>query len=159
MTTTYEITTRDLDFVCTAVVRGELPATEMSSWLPRVYRTVFEYLQRAGVAPAGPPFARFTFLSDTIAVEAGVPVSIEVTGEGEVEPSALPDGPAAVTTHLGRYEDLTQAYDALLRWLDDRGLEPAGPHWEVYYTDPNAEPDPTRWRTDVVMPYRASGDS
>lgn len=32
----------------------------------------------------------------------------------------------------------------------------AGPHWEVYYTDPNVQPDPTRWRTDVVQPYRTA---
>ena len=36
---------------------------------------------------------------------------------------------------------------------DSRERPTAGPHWEVYYDDPNAEPDPSRWRTDVVVPY------
>jgi hypothetical protein len=56
----------------------------------------------------------------------------------------------------GPYEDVAKAYAACRAWLDDHGLEPAGPHWEVYRTDPSTEPDPARWRTDVVLPFRAA---
>lgn len=154
MTITYEVAARHLDQQFTAVVRGEMPAHEMSIWLPEAYHAVFDYLRRAGITPLGPPFARFTFLGDTVALEAGAPVNAEVPGEGRVQPSALPAGPAAVTTHFGPYEQLDQALGAVTRWLDSRGLEAAGPHWEVYFTDPNAEPDPSRWRTEVVVPYR-----
>jgi effector-binding domain-containing protein len=156
MTITYEITHRMLAQQYTAVVRGEMPPTDMPNWLAQAYHAVDDYLRRAQVRPNGPPFARFTFLGDVVAVEAGFPVPDEIEGAGEVEPSHLPEGHAAATTHLGRYEDLTNAYAAVHRWLDEHGLVPAGPHWEVYYTDPNAEPDPSRWRTDVVVPYRSA---
>jgi effector-binding domain-containing protein len=56
---------------------------------------------------------------------------------------------------MGSYESLDRAYAAVHRWLDDEGYAPAGPHWEVYFTDPAAEADPARWRTDIVVPYRA----
>ena len=154
MTLTYEVRTERLRTQLTAVVRGEIPAGQMSAWLPEAYAAVFDYLSRAGVPPVAPPFARLTFLGDTVAIEAGVPVLAEVAGDGRIEPSSLPEGPAAITTHLGRYEDIEHALDAVTEWLTGRGLQPAGPHWEVYYTDPNAEPDPSRWRTDVVVPYR-----
>ena len=154
MTITYEITDRLLIVQDTAVVRGEMAPEEMPGWLPNAYRTIGEYLRRIQVSPSGPPFARYTFLNDVVAVEAGFPVPCEVSGDGSIDASRLPDGPAAVTTHIGRYEDLTVAFGAVLRWLDDHGLVPAGPHWEVYFTDPNAQPDPSRWRTDVVVPYR-----
>ncbi len=81
----------------------------------------------------------------------------EVCGAGPVEPSRLPGGPTAVTTHIGRYEDLTLAYEAVHRWLGELGWSAIGPHWEVYFTDPNVEPDPSRWRTDVVVPFRTVG--
>lgn len=81
-------------------------------------------------------------------------MSRPIPGDGFVEPSALPSGTAAVTTHLGRYEDLEAAYRAMREWVTSRGYEPAGPLWAVYYTDPSAEPDPGRWRTDVVLPCR-----
>lgn len=153
---TYEITSRILTDRYTAVVRGEMPAEELPGWLAGVYRTVHTYLTRTGVAPTGPPFARFTFLGDVVAAEAGFPVPHEIPGDGLVQPSTLPDGRAAVTTHWGRYEDVDKAYRACLGWLDEHGYRPAGPHWEVYHTDPTAEPDPARWRTDVVVPYRSA---
>lgn len=153
--TTYEITSRHLASQPTAVVRGEMPAAELGEWLADSYRGVQEHLDRIGMHPSGPPFARYTFLGEDVAVEAGFPVASEIAGNGRVEPSALPGGPAAVTTHLGRYEDLEAAYDAVHDWLDTQGCTPAGPHWDVYFTDPNAEPDPAHWRTDVVAPYSA----
>jgi effector-binding domain-containing protein len=155
VTITYEINDRILVDQYTAVVRGEMAVEAMPGWLAEAYRTVYEYLNRIHGSPSGPPFARYTFLDGVVAIEAGFPVPDEVAGEDPVEPSTLPDGHAAVTTHMGRYEDLATAYGAVHRWLDERGLVPAGPHWEVYFTDPNAEPDPSRWRTDVVVPYRA----
>lgn len=156
MTTTYEITTMGLTRQATAVMRAELPPCEMGRWLARCYHTVYEHLHAIGVEPSGPPFARFTFLADVVAIEAGFPVGREIAGDGEVEPSALPAGLAAVTTHLGRYEDLAEAYTAVHEWINAHGYAEVGPHWEVYFSDPTAEPDSNRWRTDVVTPYRAA---
>jgi effector-binding domain-containing protein len=153
-TLTHEITTTVLTDRYTAVVRGEMPIDELPAWLSRVFHTVQDYLVRERLNPTGPPFARFTFLGQVVAIEAGFPVPREVAGDGVVEPSTLPDGPAVVTSHRGRYEDLETAYLACRAWLDHHGYEPAGPHWEVYYTDPRREPDPACWRTDVVVPYR-----
>lgn len=153
----YETTMHELAVQPTAVVRTELPAADLPSWLAAAYHTVLEYLQHRGAHPTGPPFARFASIGDTVAAEAGFPVPEEIDGDGYVVPSTLPGGPAAVTTHLGRYEDLERAYRAVHDWVAATGYEPAGAQWEVYYTDPNAEPNPARWRTDVVVPCRRAG--
>jgi effector-binding domain-containing protein len=154
MTMTYDVTDRLLFDQYTAVVRDEIPRERLPAWLQEAYRDVSDYLRRHGIGFAGPPFARFTFLGDLVAVEAGFPVPGEVPGLGRVQPSRLPGGHTAVTTHFGRYEDLEDAYAAVRRWLVSHGRAPVGAHWEVYYTDPTADPDPTHWRTDVVVPYR-----
>lgn len=156
MTTAYEITTRGLVRQATAVMRAELPPRELGPWLARCFQRVYEHLTAIDTKPTGPPFARFTFLADVVAVEAGFPVGREIAGDGQVEPSALPSGSAAVTTHRGRYEDLEEAYTAIRQWIDAHGFAEIGPHWEVYVSDPAANPDPDRWRTDVVTPYRAA---
>ncbi|MGE5827885.1 MAG: GyrI-like domain-containing protein [Micromonosporaceae bacterium] len=150
---TYQVTSTVLSDCYTAVMRCERPASELPAWLSSVFGRVSDYLAREGVKPAGPPFARFTFLGHLAAAEAGFPVPREIPGDGVVEPSTLPDGPAAVATHYGHYRDVEMAYRACRAWLDDHGYDPAGPHWEVYYTDPGTEPDPARWRTDVVVPF------
>lgn len=156
MVATYDISEVRLTRQPTAVMRGEMPASEVPSWLANCYRTVHDYLRSVGMDPAGPPFARFTFLGEDMVVEAGFPCPREIDGDGGVEPSVLPEGRAAVTSHFGRYEDLEVAYLAMQSWLRARGYSEAGPHWEVYFSDPQVDPDPRHWRTDVVMPYRAA---
>jgi hypothetical protein len=37
------------------------------------------------------------------------------------------------------------AYDAVEAWIIDQGGQPEGPGWEIYYSDPNEEPDPSNW--------------
>lgn len=153
---TYEIETRVLPKQPTAVVEATLSVPEISGWLPGVYQEVAAYLGRAHVPMAGPPFAKYAFHDSLVDVEAGFPVTEPIQGEGRVVPSSLSAGPAAVATHYGPYEQLGLAYDAVEVWLREHGLEPNGPHWEVYYTDPQEQPDPARWRTDVIAPFRVS---
>ena len=151
---TYDVASRDLTEQTTLVVRARVPVEQVSQWLPQVYQEVFGLLARQGAQPVGPPFARYVMHPDAFEVEAGAPVVGPVTPEGRVVPGTLPGGPAAVTTHTGAYEELGGALDALTAWVAEHGAEPAGAHWEVYFSDPQAEPDPSRWRTDVVLPYR-----
>jgi AraC family transcriptional regulator len=138
----------------TAVVRGAMPAADLPGWLPGVYLAVADYLERADVAAAGPPFARLEFRATDVGVEAGFPVSEPITGDGWVRPSTLPAGLAAVANHRGRREAIGSTCAKILGWLDRQGLAADGALWEVYLTDPADEPDPAHWRTRVVVPCR-----
>ena len=55
---------------------------------------------------------------------------------------------------MGAYDSLPQTWSALTAWMSAHGLEPAGAPWEVYVTDPGAEPDTSKWRTDIFFPVR-----
>ena len=138
-----------------AVVRATIPVDDMAGWLADAYREVAGCLGSLRMSPSGPPFGRFAFHDGLADVEAGFPVSAPILDRGRVTSSSLPAGPVAVTTHYGRYEDLAVAHKAVITWLEEHGTEPAGSHWEVYYTDPQSEPDPANWRTDLFVPYRA----
>jgi len=72
-------------------------------------------------------------------------------GHGRAVPIELP---AARSPSPARrpYETLDQTYGALMGWIAEQGRSVAGPMWEVYWSDPGAEPDPTRWRTEVIIP-------
>ena len=153
--TTYEIETRTLDEQDTAVESATLRVDEIAPWLGKAFQETAEYLARKGAGPVGMPFARYHQLrDDRFEVEAGFPASTPVGGEGDVEPSDLPGGPAAVVVYFGPYEGTEPAYEALLTWVSEHGGEPEGDPWEVYFTDPNENPDPATWRTEMVQPYR-----
>jgi effector-binding domain-containing protein len=138
----------------TAVIHAQIPRGALRGWLNDAYPTVLAGLRRLDIEPVGPPFARYTFLGDQVAVEAGYPVAGGFDGDGRVESSRLPAGRAAMTTHIGRYEDLDRTYAYLKRWLCTHGDAPIGTHWEVYHRDAGATCDPATWRTDVVVAYR-----
>jgi effector-binding domain-containing protein len=87
-------------------------------------------------------------------IEAGFPVAGPVSGEGDVVASNLPGGTVAVVTHIGPYDRMIPAYRALQEWITAEGGTSEGPPWEIYYSDPQAQPDPETWRTDIVQPYR-----
>jgi effector-binding domain-containing protein len=74
----------------------------------------------------------------------------------EITTRTLGDQPAAVTTHLGLYEGLEDAYKEVAAWLAEHGYRQTGPHWEVYYTDPQQQRDSSQWRTDLFVPYVAT---
>jgi effector-binding domain-containing protein len=154
MMMTYQIGTKTLTQQLTAVVRAETSRGELPAWMAGTVAAVREYLSRVGGARTGPPFARYAFLGDTVAVEAGFPVDAEIAGDGLVEPSMLPDGPVVTVTHVGDYANLGRAYLAAHAWIRDHGAIPASPHWEIYHTNPAADADVSHWRTELVVPYR-----
>ena len=150
----YEIETRVVAEQPTAIIRGHVSEESIGAWLAGAYAEVFGCLADAGVAPAGPPFVRYTFVPDGFDVEAGVPVGSPVLVVGRVEASSLPAGRVATTLHVGPYQDLAAAHDAVEAWIREHGFEPAGPHWEFYLSEPTVAPEDQR--TEVVEPYRAA---
>jgi effector-binding domain-containing protein len=152
---TYEIHAQTRPAQPTAVARATLSVAEIGPWLGKVYGEIADVLTELGQAMAGPPFARYHPLPDgRHDVEAGFPVTSPIEQVGQVRPSALPGGPVAMTMHVGPYEAMEPAYAALASWIADQGGEPTGDAWEIYLSDPQQQPDPSGWRTEIVQPYR-----
>jgi len=152
---TYEVHSETRPEQAAAVAEVTLPVPDIGPWLATAYGRVFSSMTRQGRAPSGPPFARYHHLEgDRFAVEAGFPADEPVEPDGEVHPSTLPGGQAAITIHVGPYDELEPAYAALASWVSEHGGEPTGAPWEVYFSDPEEQPDPATWRTEVVLPYR-----
>jgi len=79
-------------------------------------------------------------------VAFGVGVTAPFPSIGNVEPTPLPVGEVATTTHWGSYTKLGAAHDAVIEWCRINGRKRAAASWEVYghWTE-----DETRLRTDV----------
>jgi effector-binding domain-containing protein len=138
----------------TASVRHEVPRDGLPEAIGQTFRAVREVLAHQAVEADGAPFARYHSFGDTIDLEAGLMVSGLIVPSGEVKPGELPAGPAAIAIHAGPYETLGATYEAMQRWLDASTYQPNGGPWELYITDPSAEPDPSRWLTEVIFPLR-----
>lgn len=79
-------------------------------------------------------------------VAFGVGVTAPFATVAAVEPTPLPVGEVATTTHWGSYAKLGAAHHAVTEWCRSNGRKQAGASWEVYghWTE-----DESRLRTDV----------
>ncbi len=65
----------------------------------------------------------------------------------------------ARTLHVGPYEALGGAYDAVTDWIRGRGFELAGPMRERYLNGPGDNVTPAEYRTEVEIPVVAAAAS
>ena len=145
---------RELAAQDAAIEHAVTDAAGIGAVVDRAFPALFEALERQGVRPAGVPFIRYLQTGEQLEIELGVPVPRGHRPLEEVEQTSLPAGRAAVLRYVGPYDGLADAYERLLGWVEERGEQPAGPHWEAYVTDPRSEPDPERRVTEIYVPLR-----
>lgn len=80
-------------------------------------------------------------------IDFGVQVVRTFEDEGEVTCTQTPAGEVAMTNHVGSYDKLGAAHDAIHSWRAESGRVFAGWSWEIYgdWTD-----DLTKLETQVV---------
>ncbi len=139
-----------------AVVRGHVDHDGIAAFLGPAFGDVTRVVAEEGLTVTGPPFGRYQATGDGgWDVEAGLPVERAPEPRGTVVPGWLPGGSAATLLHVGPYDGLGAAYDAVAAWLVDAGLVPKGQPWESYLDGPGVE-EP---RTVVHLPCGAASGS
>ena len=147
----YAVELQELAPQPTAVIRFQIPPDQISGKLAEVLPAVYAFLAEHGIEP-GTPFSRYhSFSADEIDMEAGAPVPEPITGSGDIIAGELPGGTVATTWHVGPYDQLAAAHNALSGWFAEQKKTPNGGPWETYVTDPGQEPDPSRWKTQVFQ--------
>ena len=136
-------------------IRSTVAMSEIGQAMGTLFGEVHGYIQQGGGKAAGMPLAIYHSMpGPTVELECAIPVASAMTGAGRVRAGELPAGTAATVTHVGPYDDLSQTWGALTEWMKSQSLEASGAPWEVYVTDPGAEPDQSKWRTDIFFPVR-----
>jgi effector-binding domain-containing protein len=124
--------------------------------LPEVISTSFAAIGKAmgqnGERPAGPPFAAYYNMDmQDLDVELGFPVSRSLPGAGDIQASEIPAGKFAACVHIGPYNEIEPAYQALSTWIEEQGYKTSGVAYEFYLNDP-AEIPPEALQTQIAFP-------
>ena len=148
-----EFTVEQVTEVHTATIRTKAKQEKLQATfavvLPEVVRAV-----AAASAKPGVVFARYHAITPEFDVEAGVVVQEKFQDAGRVKASTLPATEAVVGWHVGPYHELGETFLRMQAWMEEEGYVQSGPHWEEYWTDPGLEPDPSKWRTRIVIPAK-----
>ncbi|TDC46822.1 MerR family transcriptional regulator [Jiangella ureilytica] len=153
----YEITTRDT--APTEVLGTTYPSSVDS--LPQTsavaYHRVYAAIAEAGGRPAGPPRMVYLELADdTWTIEACVPVMGLSQAPDGFSLHQVRGGLAAVTRHVGPYDELGLAYREVEAWIEAQGLTSNGAPYDVYLNDPSEVGDPAKLETEIVWPVTRS---
>ncbi|MFE6508764.1 GyrI-like domain-containing protein [Nocardioides sp. NPDC057767] len=141
----YEITRSDEPGRHLAVTRFTAEAAEIGTSMAAAFGTVFGYLGRHGIEPLGPPMAYYVMGDGTFEVRVGCAVGGPITDAGTLEPFDVPAATTLSTVHVGTYDELPQAYDALRVRASELGLRLDPVHmWEEYLTGPEVPPEEQR---------------
>lgn len=142
--------------VTTAVVRGSLPVSELPGFFDSSFGKLAETVSAQQIGIAGPAFALYHRApTDTADLEVGFAIDRAVRPEGDVGAvvsSALPYGRVVRMVHAGGFDGLPDAWQRLQNWIEEQGLTPTSPVWEVYVTEPHPDMDPRDLRTELNWP-------
>ncbi|HEY3272261.1 MAG TPA: GyrI-like domain-containing protein [Methanocella sp.] len=136
-------------------IRTKTRLQNLPQTIGECFGRVIGYLGQIGEQPASAPYVGYYNMDmNNLDVEIGFPVAKALPGNGEIRASQLPGGKMGTCLYTGPYTEMPVAYEALTKLLGEKGLEPAGIVYEVYYNSP-AEVRPEELQTLILFPLKA----
>ena len=149
---TYQCQLLDRQSQPTLAVRTRSSVQDLPQVLGRAWGAIIQHAGRMGVQPSGPPFVAYHNMEmQDLDLEIGFPFAQKLKGEGELLAGEIPGGKAAGCLHVGPYDQVGAAYEALQKWMEANGYTPSGVVYEFYLKDPHSTP-PAELQTEVVFP-------
>jgi effector-binding domain-containing protein len=102
-------------------------------------KSVYGYLDKEGIKPAGPPLTIYTSTDDTgFQFQAAVPVddTPKTPPKGDLAMGKSPGGKMLKFVHRGSYDAMDTTYEAITNYLDEKNLDAKDLFIEQYITDP-----------------------
>lgn len=133
----------------TLVMSKRMPVriSEIGAAVGASFGEAYAHIAVHEVPEAGPPFIIYHGMphgDDPFDIEICAPISRALDPHEGWRLTELPAGQFATLVHVGPYDTIGLAYDALGRWLDAHGFVMAGPPREVYLSPPDTAPAETR---------------
>ena len=143
----YDVHFERLESIPLAVLRRQARPSEFARVVPECCGLVWNAV-RAQNTKAGRHVA--VYWDESVRLEVGVELEGPFRENGDVVRSATPAGTVAWVTHLGPYQGLGAAHQAVHDWVKAANHRLAGPKWEIYgHWKKEWDADPSQIRTDV----------
>lgn len=142
----YKVDVKEVPEMRVLASRQKAAITEIGSIIEKLWSAVMA----AGLTVEGPVMARY-FDEDFNPEETDYEVCIPVSGPG-TELAVIPRAKVVYTTHVGSFEEVGKAYQALMDECASKGYRIVGPPVEVYLRGPESTRDPGEWLTEIRFP-------
>ena len=110
------------------------------------FKSLNEYLAKQGITPNGPPMTIYTQTDDTgFSFRAAVPIAEapKDAPKGDIAIGQTPSGKALKFVNRGAYDAMDSTYEAIINYLDEKGIEAKDAFIEEYSNKPLKADDDT----------------
>ncbi len=135
-------------------IRTIAPVENLPAFFGEAYGSIMRYLEELGEQPVGMPFAAYYNLDmKALDVEAGFPVARTLPEKEKIRSGKIAAGKFGITLHIGSYDSVGPAYEALTDFVKQKGFEPTGVAYEYYLNDPSEDPS-IKPETEIRFPLK-----
>ncbi len=153
--TTGEISVKDVQSMYAMTFRTKCTMEEIADVMGPAFGEIMQVITTNGGQVAGAPFAIwYEWENEIMEFDNAIPVDKKMKGTDRVLPIKTYQGKTAFVSHMGEYSSTYYSWGALENYIKENGLETNGSPYEVYITDPETEPDPTKWVTELYWPIK-----
>ena len=134
----------------TAALHLTVSRMEMASVMGPGIAEVVAAISAQGIPMTGPWFAHhLSRPTDNFDFEICFPIASPISPAGRVYPSQWPGMKVARALYCGPYDGLPAAWSEFTQWIAAGQHTEASDLWERYLVNPNDNPDPAAWRTEL----------
>ncbi len=128
--------------------------------LGQLYQELMQHVFSNGGRPAGPTLYIChdpEFKEANPDIEAGIPLATSIPAGGRVKVyELLGIDEAASIVYKGPYENISEAYNFIMNWVEENGYRITGPDREYYLTSPYDTQNPAEYVTEIQFPVASA---
>jgi effector-binding domain-containing protein len=145
---------KDMKEKLALMIRKITPIQNMPSVLGECYGEIMQYVKEIGAKEPIESFVIYYNMDmSNLEIDVGFTVSEKLPDKGHIKMSSIRAGKYATTLHEGSYDTLTNTYNELTAFINEKELEVEDWVYEVYLNNPidNPEEQP---RTMIYFPIK-----
>ena len=146
---------KDMSEKLAVMIRKNTSIQDMPSILGACYEEIIQYVNEIGAKEPIESFVIYYNMDmSNLEIDVGFTVSEKLPGRGHIIMSSIPKGKYAIALHEGPYDTLTDTYNELTEFVNEKGYEVDNWVYEVYLNNPMENPDEPP-RTMIYFPLLA----
>lgn len=136
-------------------LREEIELEAVSTKMGEMYSQLINFVDRNDLSMTDMPYSIYHKIDgNRIDLEFGIPIDYEIEPQGQIRYGKMASKSYATADHIGSYENLEKTHSFIQRWISENGLTLDGSPMEKYQTDPQQQPDESKWVTVIYYPVR-----
>ena len=134
-------------------LRSEVDLKDISTQMGVMYGQLMNFINKNNLMMTNMPYAIYHKIDGTmIDLECGIPVDKVIEPRGSILAGTMPAETCATADHIGSYSNLEKTHAFIQKWIQNNGFHLNGSPMERYLTDPQKEPDQSKWVTAIYYP-------